>query len=213
MALVSGLTASLNAAGLVGVDVKTAFTAEATANGTVEDFDLPNGTRFNSLATTPGVTYESNITISGNPTSGLPVTTSFFPERAGTIVGTPFATGSDDGRMGYQIVFDSAQRWAGIQRYWSPFTVTQFYDENDDLLFEFTGEATPFVAFIADSANTNDWVKRIQIDGRPDQGTRQVGYSDDLMFGTSDFTFIPEPATSTLFLGSLVAGSFLRRRK
>jgi hypothetical protein len=110
------------------------------------------------------------------------------------------------------MVFDSPQRWAGIQRFWNSFTVTQFYDQNDDLLFEFTGEATPFVGFIADSANTDDWVKRIQIDGRPDQGTRQVGYSDDLMFGTSNLVLIPEPTTSTFFLGALLAGSLRRRR-
>lgn len=197
---------------MVGVDIKAAFAAEATANGTLEEFDLPNGTRFSSLPSTLGVSYESNITTSGGSTSGLPVTTSFFNNRSGTIVGTPFSSGTDDGRMGYQMVFDSPQRWAGIQRFWNSFTVTQFYDQNDDLLFEFTGEATPFVGFIADSANTDDWVKRIQIDGRPDQGTRQVGYSDDLMFGTSNLVLIPEPTTSTFFLGALLAGSLRRRR-
>ncbi|MDF1712657.1 MAG: hypothetical protein P1U90_10500 [Akkermansiaceae bacterium] len=108
--LIPALTSPLTGAGVVGVDVKAAFAAEANANGTFEDFDLANGTRFSSLPTSPGVTYESNITTSGSPTSGLPVTTSFFSNCTGTIVGTPFSSGSDDGRVGYQIVFDSAQR-------------------------------------------------------------------------------------------------------
>ncbi|MDF1712658.1 MAG: hypothetical protein P1U90_10505 [Akkermansiaceae bacterium] len=69
------------------------------------------------------------------------------------------------------------------------------------------------MAFIADSANTDDWIKRIQIDGRPDQGTRQVGYSDDLMYGTSNLTLVPEPSTSTFFLGAFLGGVTLRRRR
>lgn len=124
--LSSALPTSARAAGVVGVDIKTAFAAEAAINGTLEEFNLPNGTRFSSLPSTPGVSYELNITTSGGATSGLPVLTSIFGNHAGTIVGTPFSSGTDDGRMGYQMVFDSPQRWAGIQRYWNSFTVTQF---------------------------------------------------------------------------------------
>ena len=206
----------LSAAGFVGPEIRDQFLDEAAANGTFENFDGLSGSRFTTLGTLPGVTFGSNISTSGNPISGLPVVGSFTGiGPAGTIVGTPFLNGTDDGRIGYQILFGSPQRWVGLQRVWNEFTLTQFFNSNDELLFEFTGEANPFVGFIADSDSSTDWVARIQIDGRRTDDpamTRQVGYTDDLAFGTSEFTIVPEPATSSILAAFLTLSALRRKR-
>ncbi|MEO0795187.1 MAG: PEP-CTERM sorting domain-containing protein [Verrucomicrobiota bacterium] len=196
-----------------GADVKALFEQEAAISGTLVDFNETSGTRFFSLSSAPGVSFQSNITTIGTPTSGLPVVGSFFASSAGRIVGTPFASGTDDGRVGYEITFDTPQQYAGIQRIWNDQTLTQFYNGEDELLFELSGVANPFVGFAGDPGNTNFWVSRIQIDTVAPSTNRQVGLSDDLVYGTSTFA-IPEPRTYVLMaVGVAMVLTYLRRRK
>jgi chitodextrinase len=148
-----------------------------------------NSTPVGALTTQiGGLTFQSNIDTAGNPFGPIEAYVSTAPQcTVRCIVGTPFAGGSDDGRVGYQILFATPQRRAGLQRIWNAQTVTRFYNESNQLLAEHVGSG--FVGFIAvGSDSPTQWVKRIQVDGLIDPGdmiTRQVGYSDDLFFGSA----------------------------
>ncbi len=199
--------------GGVGPDIKAEFEAEAALTGIFEDFDGIAGSNFSTLPTAPGATFSSNIGTTGSPISVNQVRASTFSGRVGTIIGTPFNGGSDDGRVGYQVVFDTPQQYAGIQRYWNDQTLTEFYNAADKLIFSFTGESTPFVGFAADPNDPSTWVKRIQMDTTAASSSRQVGYSDDLIYGTGTLT-IPEPRTYALMaLGAAMLGLFWWRRR
>lgn len=191
------------------------FINEATVNqtGTYVNFDGIAGTRFSTLAGAPGATFESNITTSGSPTSGLPVYASTFSDRLGTIVGTPFSSGTDDGRMGYQVLFSTPQQYAGIQRNWNSSSVTQFYNSEDELLYEFTGLSVYYAGYTGDPNDQSQWVSRIQMDGNLLSGVRQVGYSDDLVYGISTSFAVPEPSTYALFGLGLAAVALVGVRR
>ena len=193
------------------------FINEATVNmtGTYVNFNGIAGTRFTSLASAPGATFESNITTVGTPTNGLPVYASTFSDRLGTIVGTPFSSGTDDGRMGYQVLFSSPQQYAGIYRNWNSSNVTQFYNSSDELLYEFSGLSVYYAGYTGDPNNQSTWVSRIQMDGNLLSGVRQVGYSDDLVYGVSESFAVPEPSTYALFgigLAAVVLAGYRRKR-
>ena len=205
--------ANMFGVGGYGPDVKALFEQEAMITGIIVDFEGTGGTRFFALPTAPGVSFQSNITTSGTPTGGLPVVGSFFAASAGRIVGTPFSSGTDDGRVGYEILFDSPQQYAGIQRIWNDQTLTQFFNAEDELLFELSGVANPFVGFAGNPGDMTTWVSRIQIDTVAPSNSRQVGYSDDLIYGSSSFA-IPEPRTYALIgMGALMILGFFQRRK
>lgn len=205
---------SLPATVLVGNSFQVILETEAgLGNGTLIDFTGMAGTRLtNQLQGTYGVTFESNFDIYGNPTGGLPVfVSSGIHGRRDDIVGTPHTFGTDDGRVGYQILFDSPQRWAGVQRFWNDGTLTQFYDSSNNLLFELTGEFNPYVGYYSDTLDTNHWISRIQIDTASVE-FRQVGYTDNLVFGTGSIENIPEPAVLAYLLPVCFIYLLLRRR-
>jgi hypothetical protein len=148
------------------------------------DFNsLAAGTKLATQFSAQGVTFSSNINTDGTPFGPVHVEVSSAVGGI-TIVGSPcdpFC--GDDGRVGYQIVFAAPQRRAGLLRIWNADTRTRFYSQSG-LLAEHPG--TGFVGYIADGTDpATQWVARIQIDGVVNSGSRQVGYSDDLFFGSA----------------------------
>lgn len=150
-----------------------------------------------------GVTFYSTIATNGSPiipvhnayVSGAPVS----GDTSHKLVGTPYVSGSDDGRVGYEIRFDSPQSIVGLERIWQTgYALTRFYNSEGTLLAtHINTTGVEFVAWIADYNDPLTWVSRIGVDGLSSGGSRQVGYTDDLYFGTFA---IPEPSTFALLL-------------
>ena len=159
----------------------------ANLGGTFIDFEsLTTGTNLtNQFA---GLGFASTTNTAGNPAGPFHVEVSgaFAGSNGNTIVGSPCDPGCvDDGRVGYEIVFSTPQRWAGLERLWNTNTITRFHATSGALLHEFTGLGFEFVGFISDSLDSNNWIQRIEIDGANVKGSRQVGYADDLFYSTA----------------------------
>lgn len=204
----------MDAAAVSGVSGKAIFeNFRDNFEGNFIDFTMgvnpmPSDRRLdNEFSSSLGVTFSTFQNSNLTPISPHNVYVSDSPGFQNTIVGTPSASGTDDGRFPYQIVFADDQRYAGLQRIWNEATLTRFYDSAGGLLHEATG--TGFQGFTADSADPSTWVKRIDITGGLESGARQVGYSDDLFFGTT----VPEPGVVGLFGFSLLTLVFRRRRR
>ena len=166
----------------------------------------------NDFLTSDGVSFASVTDVNGNPNSFRNIVSATASGRAGQIVGTPTSC-CDDGQVGYEITFTDPQRFAGLDRLWNSDTLTQFFNATDQLLGQHQG--TAFVGFVAATDDTSQWVSKIKIDTvlEPDPGPpqvfRQVGYSDDLFFGTQ----IPEPSVLLLaFFGLPLLVVYCRRR-
>lgn len=124
-----------------------------------------------------------------------------------TIVGWPYPGGVDDGRVGYEIRFDTPQRRAGILRVWNIWSLTRFYNEAGDLLGTHQNTmGREFVGWISDGNDQSTWASRMVMDGLPSGGSRQVGYSDNLFFGI----YVPTPSGLALLSLGLIG---LRRRR
>ncbi len=148
---------------------------------------MPTDRRLDSEFTaTLGVTFsthQNSLLIPYTPTHNVYVSNINVP-LSNTIVGTPCSGCSDDGRYPYQMIFSSPQRYAGLRRIWDSTTRTKFYNSSDEILHEAVG--SDFHAYLAETTDTNTWVNRIEVTGVLDStNTRQVGYSDDLFFGTN----------------------------
>lgn len=178
------------------------------------DFEsVPVGTRL-LPGTDPfgvGARFASIVNTSGQPfgPEHVHVSNQYAPGIFGnTIVGSPFQFGADDGRVGYEVRFDTPQRRAAIRRLWNTDALTRFYAEDGTLLVEHINTVgQQFVGWIGADPDGSDWVARIVMDTTVTSGTRQVGYSDDLYFGV----LIPAPAGLSALAIGLVA-SFRRRR-
>ncbi len=213
IAMFLGLSASAKAGLVFGPETRTQFEdLQVDFGGTFIDFEsLATGTNLTTQLSGQGVTFASNISTSGQPFGPyhVEVSGSFYGTHGNTIVGSPCGGCSDDGRVGYEIVFGEPQRWAGLERIWNPATLTQFFNATDVLLDEHVNTVnTEFVGYIADGEDpATDWVSRIQMDTIGPNHGRGVGYSDDLFFGT----VVPEPASLCLLaLGGL---ALARRRR
>ncbi len=198
---------------IMGPTARPLFDQAVLSGGyTLQDFNAFPG---NTALTTqiPGLTFESHLSISGSPMSGVPVNVSAFAGRTGTIVGRPCPNCLDDGRVGYRITFSTPQAAAGIQRNWHPSQITRFYTPGGTLLHEFSGEPAGYFGYFAETADTSLWVGQVELDGNLDfvPPARQVGYSDDLIYGTA---LIPEPSTAALLAMALLglAGFSLRAK-
>jgi len=166
----------------------------------------PAGTQLTTQIA--GLTFRTIRDFNGTPLSGVPVIVeTSLPSHAGQIVGTPCSGCSDDGRYAYDITFTTPQRAAGIQRIWNQYSVTRFFAADGHELGEFTGSA--YVGWFGLAGDTSTYVKRIEFDGNLYLGTRQVGYSNDLIYGQGA---IPEPATASLLALGL-AGLAARTRR
>lgn len=186
--------ASLGFAGpMMGDAAKTQFSGwVSTYGGTYLSFDeLSEGTQLDNQYGSKGVRFKSIRDPGGSSISKPVVIKSFGGSME--ISGEPsWGTGSD-GRVAFEIRFDQPQRWAGIARHWDNFyTITNFYNPSGVLIHSFQGiQQAPgwnrtFLGFWVESDDTAQWISRIECDGTTDStGTQQVGYSDDLYFGTA----------------------------
>lgn len=184
---------------------------------TFYDFEsLATGTQLTTQLA--GATFASITDTSGNAATPKYVVVSGNHLNAtygNTIVGTPFFGGVDDGRVGYEIVFDVPQLRAGVLRTWNQYAQTSFFDvEGEQIGFHQNTTGIEFVGYEADPLDPNGWVKRIFLDGTTDPdplpNSRQVGYTAEVFFGT---TVIPEPSTYILFAAGSVMLLFFFRKK
>ena len=184
---------------LDGPDARTAFDdLVANYGATLIDFNsFAAGTNLTSQVS--GVSFQSVISpydASLIPPEHVEVSNVYLASRGMTIVGSYAPAAADDGRVVYQIVFATPQRAAGIDRIWAN-ALTTFYTEAGSAIY--TGQGAGYHGVMIESDDTADWVKRIYCDGLvPSQYNRQVGYSDDLIFGQS--IPIPEPAMASIAL-------------
>jgi hypothetical protein len=115
-----------------------------------------------------------------------------------------------DGQNQYEIVFDTAQRRAGVQRNWNTFSLTRFYSGTTLLATHRNTVGNEFVGFVSDSNDSSTWITRIELDGLTTNGVYQVGMTDDLFFGS--VATVPEPNSALIALVGLATCSFIRRR-
>lgn len=168
------------------------------------------------LQVTYGVAFSSNIQVDGTPIASphevFVTSTSVFTNSTIKIVGTPYPGGADDGQVGYQIIFSNPQARAGIERDWQTgAALTQFYNSQGTLLASHTNTAgVEFVGYLANYNDPLTWVTRIQLDGLLYQSVRQVGYSDNLIYGVAP---IPEPSIPLLLLTGLGTLWYTQRRR
>jgi hypothetical protein len=179
------------------------FTNVPTLDTYINFSTMTPGTRLTTQI--GGVSFQSNIGTQGETPFG-PYYVYLSTSRPGQIVGSPCNGCVDDGRVGYQIVFATPQRRAGLQRIWNTSSVTRFYNASNQLLAEHVNTAgSEFVGFIADSGDAQTgWVVRIQMDGLLSSGVRQVGYSADLFFGSASAasSFTPSLQSGFNLLGN-----------
>lgn len=210
MVVAGGLPATGAQALLIsGSPARALFEQAVTSSGyTKIDF---NGYAPNTKLTTqiPGLSFKTIRNYDGAPIN-VPVNVagSGLPRRAGQIVGTPCSACSDDGRYVYEVVFATAQRAAGVLRDWNASSVTRFFAADGTKLGEFTGSA--YVGWLAVADDPATYVKRIEFDGNLLSSTRQVGYSDDLIYGLGA---IPEPGSASLLALGVTGLAALRRRR
>ncbi len=130
------------------------------------------------------------------------------------LIGTPFPSGTDDGRVGYEIRFDSPQSIVGMIRNWNTGALTSFYNSSGTLLGTHQNQTVglEFVGFLADYNDSATWVSKVVLDGASVSGTRQVGYTDDIVWGTAAIA-VPEAGTFTLMALGLGLIYFVTARR
>jgi hypothetical protein len=216
-------------AGLMsGPGAETTFESWVTNyGGTKHDFEalapstyLRDGTDFDSVfyptLKLSGVVFRSIVDPYGVSINNPVIV--YINGGGKEIIGVPLGPGSGgDGRVIYQMVFDSPQLYAGLVRDWGiSKTITQFYDSSDNLLAQFGPGEGPtsgkyFIGYLAD--DPSHLIKKIVCDGIKDPYqyypyfTRQVGYVDDLCFGTT----VPVPGAVWLLGSGLLGLVGLRR--
>ncbi len=212
-ALASAAAGQVSAGLMFGPDALTAFEDwHADLGGEFVDFEgtaagtnlnpgadlLGAGMRFASIVSTSGSAFGPfHVEVSNRHLSGT---------YGNTIVGSPCGSCTDDGRVGYEIVFDEPQRRAGLMRIWNTAATTAFYDGSGSLLSMHQNTVNnEFVGYVADDEDPSTWVKRIVMDGTLLSGTRQVGYSDMIYSGLT----IPAPAA---VMPLVLGGAAIRRR-
>ena len=146
-----------------------------------------------------GISFYSTINTGGGvisvPHNAYVSTASVNGNTSHKLVGTPAAGGSDDGRVGYEMRFDTPQSVLGLVRNWNTSAKTSFYNSSGTLLGSHTNTSNlEFVGFLADYNDSSTWVAKVVFDTIAASNSRQVGYADDFIWGTAAIT-IPEPST------------------
>lgn len=189
------LTPGAGAAQMVGADAQAQFAQwVAKEGGTHLDFeDLAAATLLDSQYGTLGVAFASIRDPDGTALSKPVAVVSF--EGSKEIAGSPSWSSGADGGVAYEIAFATPQKWAGLVRDWDNYyTVTRFYNLSGQLINTFENYAsTPgswsktFFGYLVESDDPSHWISRIECDGKlSDASTREVGFSDDLYYGTAD---------------------------
>jgi len=166
-----------------------------------------------------GISFYSTISIIGSAFSiahnAYISSASVNGDTSHKLVGTPYIGGSDDGRVGYEIRFDTPQSIVGLVRNWTTDAKTSFYNSSGTLLGTHTNTVgIEFVGFISNYNDTDTWVSKVVLDTIGASNARQVGYTDDIMWGTANIAAIPEPATYLqIGLGLGLIGCLTRRRR
>jgi len=159
---------------------------------TYVDFEsLAPGTQLtDQLSASHGVEFRSIEDYNGNPIDNYVLVhdTHGYNE----IMGSPFPGASIDGRVIYEIRFTTPRKRAAVERHWNAYeTITQFYNSNDDLLYQYQNlgkdGAFSFYTFgyEVDSADSADWIQRIVLTGIGTPSNRQVGNVLSVSHGSS----------------------------
>lgn len=203
------LTVGAPAAIVSGVAARSQFESMHALNGgTFEDFEaykgqllttqLPGLTMATTLQRYPSVATVS-LAVAVLPYGFLQAPSGFLaPLRSGNV---------PDGQSRWEITFDTPQRWTGLVRYFNTNSLTSFYAGSTLLGTHQNAANSEFVGYVAESADPGTWVTRIVMDGNNAGGSYQVGYGDDLFYGT----VVPEP--SVVLLAALGLAAFGRRRR
>lgn len=155
-----------------------------TVGDTYIDFEsLPNGTLLDNELIGQGVQFATISDVNGNPDGpgSVIVSTAFAESGTRSIIGRRLPAGAD-GRTTYEITFTTPQRRAGVLRSTTN-GITRFFAGATLLAQRTVATSREFVGFISDSADEGDWITRIELDGLPVAGSRQVLFTDDLFFG------------------------------
>lgn len=107
------------------------------------------------------------------------------PSGTNELMGSGASYGAPDGQNPYEIVFTSPQHRVAVMRRWNTNSLTRFYASDGRLLGEHKNTTNhEFVGWVGNPGDEGTWVKRVVIDGLAQSGTYQVGFTDDLHFGS-----------------------------
>lgn len=174
------------------------------------------GSLKQELQTSLGVSFYSTINTSGGvisvPHNAYVSSSSVNGDTSHKLVGTPFSSGSDDGRVGYVMEFDTPQSIVGLVRNWNTSANTSFYNSTGTLLGTHTNTSNlEFVGFMADYNDSATWVSKVVFNTVAAASARQVGYTDNIIWGIAA---IPEPSTYVqMALGLGLICLIARRRR
>src|SRR5690606_19453398 len=114
------------------------------------------------LQSSLGISFYSTISTNGTP-FGTPhnayvSSASVNGDTSHKLVGTPYVGGTDDGRVGYEIRFDTPQSIVSLVRNWNTDAKTSFYNSSGTLLGTHTNTVgIEFIGFIADYHDSDTW--------------------------------------------------------
>ncbi len=157
------------------------------------------GSLKQELQSSLGISFYSTINTGGGvisvPHNAHVSTANVNGNTTHKLVGTPSSNGSDDGRVGYEIRFDTPQSVVGLVRNWNTSAKTSFYNSSGTLLGTHTNTTgLEFVGFLANYNDSSTWVSKVLFDTTASSSARQVGYTDDIIWGTAAIA-VPEPST------------------
>ncbi len=189
------LTSRAGAAQMAGADAQARFAQWVEGQGgTHLDFDdLAVGTLLSSQYSASGVAFTSLRDPDGTAIS-KPVAV-LLDGGSNEISGTPSWGSGSDSRVAYEVRFASPQKWAGLVRHGDNYyTITRFYNPSDQLIHTYENHVPApgpwsriFFGYLVESDDPSQWISRIECDGKlSDPSTRQVGYGDDLYYGTAE---------------------------
>ena len=103
------------------------------------DFEnVSTGSLSQELKSSLGISFYSTINTGGGaisvPHNAYVSTASVNGNTSHKLVGTPYTSGTDDGRVGYEIRFDTPQSIVGLVRNWNTSASTSFYNSSGTLL-------------------------------------------------------------------------------